>query len=370
MIKIFNVVMGDVVSSPFAPRSKMISAALLPAALSAGSNVFSSVLGAYTQSQANKQNIQLARETNAQNYKMFKEQQAYNLDMWNKQNEYNLPVNQVQRLLAAGINPSAVFGNGSVTPASQVGGVNQPNLVTPHVNPYQPNLNVGEAVNAFNESMLVNAQRKKLEADTKHTEQLNMFDMRAMDSRIKSLEAMAKRDDALGEMARSELRFTQDSYWYRLKQLRQDITRADDEHTLTTERIYQQRLQNGLSEVQLAYAPRLNQAQLNQYYATVNQIKAQIGLINANKLLTDEQRLHEIEKKTSTIIDNGLKAFDYNVKSAVKDFIIQDYQNNSEMLDFERRNQKSGERLRRFTSVIPFAAGYNSAASKRMFSVP
>ena len=65
---------------------------------------------------------------------------------------------------------------------------------------------------------------------------------------------------------------------------------------LNNERIYAARLQNGLYEVQLAYAPKLNDAQLKQYYATVNQLNALLGLINANRLLTDEERKHEIEK--------------------------------------------------------------------------
>ena len=114
--------MGD--SSPFAPRSKMIAPVAAAAGVAGLGSIASSLLGGIFGNSANKTNVALQRETNAQNYQIFKENQAWQEDMWNKQNEYNLPSNVVQRLLAAGINPSAVlFVIGSATPAGAVGGV-------------------------------------------------------------------------------------------------------------------------------------------------------------------------------------------------------------------------------------------------------
>lgn len=39
---------------------------------------------------------------------------AQNLEMWNRQNEYNLPINQMQRLKDAGINPHLAYAKGGV----------------------------------------------------------------------------------------------------------------------------------------------------------------------------------------------------------------------------------------------------------------
>lgn len=60
------------------------------------------------------------------------EARAFNLQMAKMQNEYNSPVNQVSRLVAAGMNPHQAFG-GSPTPAASVGEVSPPHLDAPFV---------------------------------------------------------------------------------------------------------------------------------------------------------------------------------------------------------------------------------------------
>lgn len=369
MVKLFNVVMGNVDSCPYAPRAKCGIGAELGSIISAGGssigNIFSNILGAKNQAAANRTNLQIARETNENQYRMFQEQNQFNLDMWNKQNEYNLPQAQVQRLLAAGINPSAVFGNGSVSEAGALTSAPAPSLQMAQVHPFMPNIDTSGAVNAFLQSQMNNEQRKlmaaqrnNVEANTAHTQTLNEYDQKSMFDRLRFLSEQAKKEGVLGDIARQQLRFETDSYWHRLKMLRQDVRANDLSYELSNEQIYSQRLQNGLAEVQLAYAPRMNEAQLQEYYSTVQQIKANIGLIIANRMLTDQQRLTEIENTTSRILDNKKNKLDYGIKKAIKKYVIQDAKNNSAMLDFERRNQKSGERLRRFASVVPFASGF------------
>ena len=370
--------MGSVDSLPFAPRSKcdpVTAATLGPAVVTALGGIINSMFGSSSQDSANRTNLEIAkmnadlqRETNEQNYKMFQEQNAWNEDMWNKQNEYNLPANQVQRLLDAGINPAAVFGNGSATPASSVQSQTAPQFNAPQVNaqvhPYQPNFGIGDAVNAYMQSELNNSLRKKYNAETAHTEALTQFEIGSMESRINSAQALAKRDDSLGELARMELQYIQDSYYWRIKQVKNDVELQSLSQDEMRQKIYGHKLANGLAEIQLSYAPKLNEAQLKQYYETVNQIRAQIGLINANKLLTDEQKLHEVEKRTGTIIENGLKGFNLQTQDAVKDFVVQDYKNNSYILQKEAENWVSGERFRRFSAVIPFATGYDTRKYK------
>lgn len=344
---VLNSALGD--TSPFAPRSKMEPASIGSAIVSGLGSVASSLLGGIFGSSANKQNVAMQRETNVQNYKIFKEQQAWQEDMWNKQNEYNLPQNQVQRLLAAGINPSAVFGNGSATPAGAVGGVSSPTMVAPRVNPYQPQIDTGAAVNAYQQSQMITAQRKKLNAETAHTELVNEFERKSMVDRLESLRNLAKRDDYIGQIAKVQLDYEQAALYWKVKSAKNDVALQQDEMRLNQERMYAARLQNGLYEVQLAYAPKLNDAQLKQYYSTVNQINAQIGLINSNKLLTDEQRKHEIEKRVSTTIDNGLKGFDFEIKKQVKNYVI-----GSTMEDYVSKYNSN-----RYATVGPMRIGYH-----------
>ena len=59
-------------------------------------------------------NTQLQYTTNKENRRFALEQQRlqnqFNLDMWNRQNAYNTPAAQVQRLMAAGLNPNLAYG--------------------------------------------------------------------------------------------------------------------------------------------------------------------------------------------------------------------------------------------------------------------
>lgn len=324
MSKLFNCVMGEPLRSPFAPRSKMapLPPQLGAAAITAGGSIISNLLGLGSSKSANQANIEMQRETNAQNYKMFKEQQAFNVDMWNKQNAYNAPVEQVKRLLAAGINPQAYFGAGGTTDAGSLTAPQAIAAQSPRVNPYQPDLKAGEAVNAYYQAKQMNANVDKTKAEQRQIELDNLLSEKSMQDRLEQLHALAKGDGWKADLARTELQYMQETMYWRQKQLRNDILLQQDQMSLNRESIYNQRLQNGLAEVQLAYAPKLSEAQLAQYYTTVAQLKAQIGLINANKMLTDEQRKHEIEKKCGTIIDNGLKGFDFDIKKATKDYVI------------------------------------------------
>ena len=64
-----------------------------------------------------------------QNYEMARKLQ---IELANRQNEYNSPVQQVSRLVRAGLNPNTAFG-GSSTPAASAGDMTPPSLQAPQV---------------------------------------------------------------------------------------------------------------------------------------------------------------------------------------------------------------------------------------------
>nr|DAG79682.1 MAG TPA: DNA pilot protein VP2 [Microviridae sp.] len=113
------------------------------ALINGGASLLGGIFGSKSQSDANKTNLQIARETNALNYKMFNEQNAYNKEMWQLNNEYNDPSNQASRLQAAGFNPylsgDVTSGSSSSAPLS----ASLPNLVTPQI---QPNMSLPNAL--------------------------------------------------------------------------------------------------------------------------------------------------------------------------------------------------------------------------------
>ena len=82
-----------------------IAAQVGAAIVGAGSSLLGGLLGNKSQSNANKTNFQIARETNAANQQLAEKQNQWNIDQWNRENEYNTASAQKQRLLDAGMNP-------------------------------------------------------------------------------------------------------------------------------------------------------------------------------------------------------------------------------------------------------------------------
>lgn len=58
------------------------------------------------------------RETNRMNYQIAREARQHDVDMWNRQNIYNAPINQMQRLEDAGLNPNLMYSQGNTGQAS------------------------------------------------------------------------------------------------------------------------------------------------------------------------------------------------------------------------------------------------------------
>lgn len=145
------------------------------------------------QREANETNIMLARENNALQYKMaqennwlqqallrennqFNRQQA--IDMFMMENYYNSPVQQMERLRKAGLNPAVMMegAGGSATgnadgstPSAATAGITPqlPSLTTPHVEPL-PTMATGflSALQQLSQIKLTNAQAKKSGAET------------------------------------------------------------------------------------------------------------------------------------------------------------------------------------------------------------
>lgn len=93
------------------------------------------------------------------NKELMELENKYNLMQWHRENEYNLPVNQVQRLKAAGLNPALMYGNGAdgLTAASG-NGVSGQSAGMPDLGQVDP-LTAAKIAN-------INAETRKTEADT------------------------------------------------------------------------------------------------------------------------------------------------------------------------------------------------------------
>ena len=131
------------------PILPMAAAALI----SSGSKLF----GQYKQNQANM--------------KLAEYQYSKNLDMWNRSNEYNSPVNQMERLKTAGLNPNLVYVNASV-----VGNTSSslPQYQAPKME-YDTSINPLETLSAFLDIKAKKAQIDQIKQQTANLAQENFM---------------------------------------------------------------------------------------------------------------------------------------------------------------------------------------------------
>lgn len=322
-------------------------------------------LNAAMQDQTNKSNQKIAAAANKANREQLEYQNAFNLDMWNKQNAYNDPKAQVDRLKVAGINPAFAMGNGSAGQASSIQSAQgSPAEKSYNVAPrldyrHQPldYSGFGQAVNAYYQNQVLAQQAKNIGAGTENMVIQNEKDRKAMSDILRYLHNQAEKEGAEGQRAKRELAFFNAAYDARLQLLYGDTRLQKTNLDMMAEQMEGIKLDNAFKKVQNAFQTQLNDKQLAQMDATLDQIHAQIGLISANKLLTDEQRLHEIEKKVSQTIDNGLKGIDFKIKKQTKSYVIDQIKAESEMSRYNRSMQAPRDIYKMLVGWIPMAKG-------------
>lgn len=352
-MKLTMILNSEPLGAPFAPKRKCYWwIPLVQYGLQAGASVASTAMTNSSNEEMNEENIAMQRETNAlnaelqreanaQNYKIFQEQNAFNVDMWNKQNAYNDPKEQVRRLIAAGINPST--GLGQASQAGSLTSANAPNMVAPQMQAPKntfamqyPDFNGlgnagAEAVNAWNASRLADADIKHKNALSGNIVADTLLKQRTLDDTVKLLSNQAQREGVLGDMARQQLSFIKATQDYDIAMRQGDMRMQEKSYELLQQQIDSQKIHNDISKVTLAYADSLNKAQIAQIWSAVNQAQAQIGLINANTMMTQEQRLTEAKRRVGIIMDNKLKGVDYKVQKAVSDYMISSAESEAEI---------------------------------------
>ena len=319
---ILQSVLGTIDMCPYAPRSKMIAAEIGAAGITAGASLLGNVLGFGSAKSANQTNLQIARENNQAQRELFHEQMAYNIDMWNKQNQYNLPVNQVQRLLAAGINPAAVYGNGTMSEAGQLTAPNAPQMQRAEVRPFMPDFDgVGQAVNAFFD----NQMKSKAVESTGIDNQAKMIDLqfKAQHHYADLLEQKHRIDNIIAD---SHLKGEQLEYYKNMsEELGLNIQKFKDSYDLYIER---EKLQNDVMKAQegnlladstLKRAQSAFQSLVTSLYPTVTQAQLNVMSAQWTNLLNDatlkcKQGKFVDAQSVSQYLKNGLEAIEFEDK--------------------------------------------------------
>lgn len=108
------------------------------------------------------------QQTNRHNVEMQRRQQQHNVELWNMNNEYNDPLNQMQRLERAGLNPNLVYGQN----ASGASGVSSsPAQQAPLIPEQAPTIDPASA-KIFSEISQNLSNKDKTNVETEHIQEL------------------------------------------------------------------------------------------------------------------------------------------------------------------------------------------------------
>lgn len=338
MIRIYDVVLRDgLINHPFAPNERNIAPLLAAGLVAAGSNLLGNIMGSssnassnetnleiarmnqQSQRETNKSNEEIARMVNAYNYRMFNEQNAFNLDMWNKNNSYNSPSAQVQRLLAAGINPTGVIGAGnSDSPVSSVSAypAEKSFNVAPQLDyrrtPYNYDFSpIGDAalqaVAMKHDALLKESQINYNDAKTE-------YELQSIASRLRKDANDADRSVVERDMARKQYEEFMETWQDRRKVIENQGLMTDKALEEKNEDIRAKKLANDVTE---RFGMKMKSAEYNHLVGTIRKIRAEIQNLDEDTALKIAQRFVELAKKEGLDISN-------EQADALVDIVIED----------------------------------------------
>lgn len=246
---------------------------------------------AYSQYDANATNLQSVRETNEMNYLIHKEDKQAQIDMFNRTNAYNTPEQQVARLRAAGINPSAVLGSdgqrsgvSAVMPSVPAA----PQMVAGHVNPvdFSPSLKLlQDSVSQMFQNQNIDLQNQEQRFKLLHMEEQYQLDMRYKIAEID--EKIANKN--LSQEQRNKLIAERNSIEQAIelhelikddlvKKFRLDNDMVQEETYKVREEKEGLRLQNEYQHTLNQWLPKMQQAQIDSFKAATASAYADAGL--------------------------------------------------------------------------------------------
>lgn len=251
----------------------------LGAVIGAAGSVLGSMIGGVTSSaaqrRANATNLQIARETNAQNYRIFQEQQQFNENQFNRWLDYSTPAAQRQRFEDAGINPYMAVGQlQSGTPSSSLTSASSAPMQGTQV---QPVLGLGDAlqnsieraagvfssmISSISDADLKNSQKTGVDIDNKTRGQQNVANVRKTNAEVGKTDADTRRTE-------QENSFFDSTLEQRKELMNISVDTAKKQKELLDQQVFQAKLQNAMSNIDLGIASNYKEVMFKQQLANL-----------------------------------------------------------------------------------------------------
>lgn len=322
-VLVFHYIAGVPVSCSIAP---VLAAGL---AVGAGSLLGGTIGGLFNKSSVsstNESNLQAARETNATNERLFREQIAEQWKMWNAQNEYNDPKMQAARLKAAGINPQLALENqGSVGTAQSMTAPSASPSVTPTFQPvdYSPFASaitngITDAVGSYLQAKMTEQQGAVLKEQANSIGLDNKLKRESFNFQLLKIANDAKLSTWERKEARRLYEFNRkvQPYLETQQMLQPDYTRALKDNVIQSTNVLKSQELMNYFNIELGI--RADSRAAKQLESQLAKDSAEIGLMAANKWLSEEQARHEVEKKSETIARTALTYAQKNTEVSLR----------------------------------------------------
>jgi hypothetical protein len=264
----------------------------------------SSIGNALLQYRANNKNIRFQREANqkARENAIMQAitERKWAVKDWNRQNAYNHPLQQMQRLKEAGLNPNLVYGSGVETTAGPVPNTNvsTPEVRAPHMeavqidamNPLLAYYDL-QARGLQNDNLQYNSEILQANADFIRTktavEAQNLRDKElAYGIHTKSADAIIQERYLKNQMLEQQIE-SQEFYRYLAVQ-KFDLDKL--EYELDKERVAMQKAKNPRELENIFWDTLQKQVSVNKSNQEIEYIKQQIANLKASGALTDVKK--------------------------------------------------------------------------------
>lgn len=291
-----------------------------------------------------KKQIEATKDTNAENrahdIQMLREEQNYNAEQVEKANLYNSPANQVARLRAAGLNPSALAAQGGVSAGMSSAASASGHSTPGQVPDYSP---LSSAINGIG-SIAGSLIQEQLSPNSSVERQKTLNDIANDNARLMLQKYETEKNLHLGRAQYAEtmekVRRSQQDQSTLMNQVRAQ-TKMQEEQTKLL------KLNQDYQEIVNRYAPGLNEAQMKQYQASCANLNASAAAAYAQrKLYSAETEKVLLEKAHQFLENENFVSLSAEQKSQIADGMARTAINGADKLGYEsdeaRRYSKYG----------------------------
>lgn len=236
------------------------------ALISGGVSALGSLFGLGSSNKAAQASLQATRETNATNERLVKEMNAFNALQQDKQNEYNSLKQQKKRALEAGFNPNILTGNNSlpssVVTQSQIAGQSSGADILMQQGLSQASMfqSLGHSADAITDAQLKEAQRKKLNVETKKQELENTYIPQLRQGELALQDMNVKLGEKSRELSDSQIAVNAQ----KLQNMQQEIAESNQRIAESVQKIDNMSTENRINLIEEAFRSKEIQSRINQ----------------------------------------------------------------------------------------------------------